>query len=221
MEALELEIANRFGTVDVRNDLPESYVHVEGLRLQPLCRKLKIKFAQALVGYEERGRNAKFGYKPEFYGVVVPSESAPKLLEAIEQRDARAAARPIVTDEMKRARKERKQQRDTQKFLEKILDDYPQIPPEEAKAIAEHTCVIGSGRVGRSNVYDFYSPVELAVRAHIRHNHTAYESILSDAIDRSMSYEERQDARSDARQQVEDEIDEVVERWSKPNVQEN
>lgn len=209
-----LTIADQFGSVDVRNKLSKSYVHIRGQRLQPLCRKLKIKYAQALVDFEERGRNARFGWSPKFDGVVVASKSANKLFQAIEERNKRTAARPVVTEEVKRQRRERKQQRDAARFVEAILERFPLIPKEEANEIAEHTCTIGSGRVGRSGVVTVYEAVELAVRAHVRHNHTDYESILYDSSEGYMSFEERQEIRRDARKQVAEKIDEVVESWS-------
>lgn len=86
-----LAIANHYGNVDVRNGLSKAYVHVLGQRLQPLCRKMGIKYAQALTGFEERGRRGKFGHSPIFDGVVVSARSAPRLLQAVKDRDERKA----------------------------------------------------------------------------------------------------------------------------------
>lgn len=91
---LRLKIANSYGNVDVRTKLSKAYVHVGGQRLQPLCRKLGIKYAQALVGFSERGPSARFGYQPQFDCVVVSARYARKLLRAIEERVERAAERP-------------------------------------------------------------------------------------------------------------------------------
>ncbi len=214
MSEMQLAIADHFGSVDVRKKLSKSYVHIKGQRLQPLCRKLKIKYALALVGFVERGRNAKFGWSPEYDGVVVSNRSVSKLLVAIQDRNARSSARPVVTEEVKRARRERKQQRDITRFIEAILKQFPQIPNEEANEIADHTCTVGSGRVGRSGVVSIDEAVELAVRAHVRHNHTDYESILDELSEGYMSFEERQEARHDAREQVAEVIDEVMGRWA-------
>lgn len=81
-----LKIANRYGNVDVRKGLSKSYRHVSGKRLQPLCRRLGIKFAPALVEFEESGPYIR----PVFDGVVVWARSAPKLLEAITARNINA-----------------------------------------------------------------------------------------------------------------------------------
>lgn len=209
-----LSIANHFGSVDVRGKLSKVYVHIRGRRLQPLCRKLKIKYANALVGFKERGRKARFGWSPELDGVVVSNRSAPKLLSAIEERQKQAASRPIVTDEARKARRERRQKQDEARFYKAILMRFPQIPPEEAKEISEHTCEIGSGRVGRSGVVGIEAAVELAVQAHVRHNHTEYDTLLYDGTEEYMTDDERQQLRFEAREQVSNRIDEILEQWS-------
>lgn len=214
MIAAHLSIADRFGAVDVRTPLSKSYVHIRGKRLQQLCRKHKIKYAEALVGFDERGNKARFGWSPKYDGVVISRRSESKLLLAIEERNARADARPIVTEEVKRVRRQRRQERDVDCFCEAILSKYPKVPPEESKEIAEHTCTIGSGRVGRSGVVGLDSAVELAVRAYVRHNHTEYELLLHDTSDGYMTAEERQEARFEARERVADTIDEILVRWS-------
>ena len=78
-----LSIVNSYGNVDVRNKLSKAYKHIRGKRLQPLCRKLGIKYAQALVEMKQSG----VYYHPVFDGVVVSARSAPKLLEAIIARN--------------------------------------------------------------------------------------------------------------------------------------
>jgi len=214
MIATPLSIADRYGSVDVRKKMSRSYVHIRGHRLQPLCRNLNIKYAEALVGFDERGHKARFGWSPKYDGVVISRRSESRLLLAIEERNARAAKRPVVTEEIKRARRKRREERDVDRFYEAILKRYPQVPPEDAKEIAEHTCTVGSGRVGRSGVVGVDSAVELAVRAHVRHNQTEYESLLYEASEGYMTAEERQEARFKAREQVADEIDEILVRWS-------
>ena len=67
----------------------QGYEHVRGERLQPLCRKLGIKFAPAFVGFNKIGSR----YYPVLYGVVVTTRSAPKLQAAINERDQAALAR--------------------------------------------------------------------------------------------------------------------------------
>lgn len=45
-------------------------------------------------------------------------------------------------------------------------------------------------------------PIELAVRAHIRHRHTNYDELLMMGWDRS-----------DARQEIIDKVEQVIEQW--------
>jgi len=91
----KLAIANEYGNVDLtRCKLPKSYVHVQGPRLQPLCRKLKIKFCEAIVGFDGYGSYDNKRFSPIKDGVVVSVKSEAKLLAAIEERQARTATRP-------------------------------------------------------------------------------------------------------------------------------
>lgn len=120
-----LSVADGHGPIDVRRGLSSGYVHVQGKRLQPLCRKLKIKFANALVRFNGRSR---FGWSPQFDGVVVSTRSAPRLLCAIEERQQRAEKRPPLTDEVRQARRERRQRKDEKRLLAAIFDMFPSIP---------------------------------------------------------------------------------------------
>ena len=67
-----------------------------------------------------------------------------------------------------------------------IVEQFPACPPEEARAIAEHTALRGSGRVGRSAAGRALDPraIELAVIAHIRHTHTNYDELLMQGTER-------------------------------------
>jgi hypothetical protein len=61
-----------------------------------------------------------------------------------------------------------------------------------------------SGRVGRSSGAKGFEqkPIELAVRAHIRHEHTNYDELLMMGWDRD-----------DARIEIMDEVELVIEKW--------
>ncbi len=85
-----------------------------------------------------------------------------------------------------------------------ILAEFPGCPREEALRVAEHTALRGSGRVGRSAAGRELDPqaIILAVVAHIRHEHTEYDSLLMRGTDRVT-----------ARTLVRDKIDSVLERW--------
>jgi hypothetical protein len=86
-----------------------------------------------------------------------------------------------------------------------ILQRHPGCPTDEARRIAEHTGRRSSGRVGRSaagRALDA-SAVDLAVIAHIRHEHTNYDELLMCGT-----------KRLDARVLVREKIDRVLAEWS-------
>jgi hypothetical protein len=86
-----------------------------------------------------------------------------------------------------------------------ILQRHPGCPADEARRIAEHTGRRSSGRVGRSaagRALDA-SAVDLAVIAHIRHEHTNYDELLM-----------RGTERLDARALVRERIERVLAEWS-------
>lgn len=199
-----LKIANAFGNIDVRKPIPQSYVHVPGKNLQPLCRKLGIKFAPALTGFRERGRRARFGYSAVMDGVVISARSADKLRVAIADREARSKPR---TPEQREAERQRRQERDTRRFAEEIRDRFPRMPEGDVIACAAHATEIGSGRVGRSSTAD--DPVLGAVIAYARHRHTDYDALL----DAGRSAGDGEFAREDARDEVREAVREVLAGW--------
>lgn len=85
-----------------------------------------------------------------------------------------------------------------------IRTQFPGCPPDEAARIAEWTCEKHSGRVGRSAAAkELDQPaLRLAVVAHIRHEHTRYDTLLMRHGDRHL-----------ARAEVAPEIDRVLQRW--------
>ena len=87
---------------------------------------------------------------------------------------------------------------------EAIRAAYPGCPPSAAKQIAAWTCEKHSGRVGRSAAAKGFDPaaLRLAVVAHIRHEHTRYDSLLMRSGDRTL-----------AREMVWLEIERILQRW--------
>ncbi len=85
-----------------------------------------------------------------------------------------------------------------------ILAGYPHCPPDEARSIAEHTGMRGSGRVGRSAAGRGFEQkaIDLAVAASVRHNHTNYDALLMSGVERST-----------ARQQIRAKIEAVLDTW--------
>lgn len=123
-----LSIANNFGDVDVQGKIPTGFQHIKGKRLQPVCRTLDIPYANALVGWA----GTKKYPKPEMDGVVVPHESAPRLIQAISEREARS--------EKRRQRETKKQEslwgqrRDEQ--LQAFIQKFPNASEETIAAYA-------------------------------------------------------------------------------------
>ena len=99
-----LHIANQYGNVSVECGVPTGYEHIRGARLQHLCRKLGIQYADALVGW---GGTQKYP-KPILDGVVVRVDCAARLRTAVTERDQRSAVR--------REREKRKQVNEEQKL---------------------------------------------------------------------------------------------------------
>jgi hypothetical protein len=151
-----LAIADAGGSVDVRKPLQAHYLHVRGARLQPICRKLKIKFAIALVGFRRSGRS----WKPVTDGVVVSARSAPKLLHALEQRSARSRASAPARARGKVKREERRRQE-----MRRVAD--LGIDPRSR-----------TGQWLLAGEIDEQEALLLAFSAEYRHVHTDYEDLL-------------------------------------------
>ncbi len=82
---------------------------------------------------------------------------------------------------------------------------FPKIPGERAEAIAQHTALRGSGRVGRSAAGRALDEraVRHAVVASVRHQETDYDALLMKGV-----------PRQEARDQIWQRIDEVLTSWS-------
>ncbi len=81
---------------------------------------------------------------------------------------------------------------------------FPGCPAHELAVIAEHTAVRGSDRVGRTELGRNLEERALtaAVIAAVRHNHTEYDSLLAQGMDRAT-----------ARQRVAGKIEEILAVW--------
>lgn len=92
------------------------------------------------------------------------------------------------------------------RFAAQIARLYPGCPEQRAQAIAGHTALRGSGRVGRSaagRVLDEQA-ITLAVLASIRHEDTDYDDLLMSGV-----------GREEARERIRPAVDRVVAAWSK------
>jgi hypothetical protein len=140
-----------------------------------------------------RGRYERQGILVEIAGL----EKAER--ECAEDAGERAAAR------VRGAQRRREQDHDLVIQMSKqILALFPNCPPDQVTAIAKHTAVRGSGRVGRTEAGRGLKEDALtaAVIAAVRHNHTQYDELLAKGVDRTT-----------ARQRVRGKIDEILESW--------
>lgn len=90
------------------------------------------------------------------------------------------------------------------RFVTEIARLFPRCPADRADAIARHTSMRGSGRVGRSAAGRSLDAkaLTLAVVASVRHEDTEYDSLLMSGV-----------PRKEARDQVRPEIDRVLDAW--------
>jgi hypothetical protein len=126
-------------------------------------------------------------------------------LEAAEQAclaDEDARLRRRERDGERRAREDVDLQA---KMAGEIARLFPRCPPERAEAIARHTALRGSGRVGRSAAGRALGEeaLTLAVVASIRHQDTDYDELLMSGV-----------PRDEARDRIRPAIDRVLATWS-------
>jgi len=138
----------------------------------------------------------------ERQGILVERAALEKAeRECVEDADERAAAR------VRGAEYRREQDRKlVVQMVKQIASLFPGCPPVEAAAIAEHTAVRGSGRVGRSQAGRNLGEraLTLAVAAAVRHNHTEYDTLLASGVDRAA-----------ARERITGEVEEILAAWRK------
>ena len=150
-------------------------------------RAVVVRFSRSRKRYERQG--------------ILVEESALERAEreCLADADARERAR-------ERAAEGRQEidERYVGEFAERLGYLFPGCPVPERRAIADHACRKYSGRVGRSAAAREFDPdaIALAVRAHVRHQHTPYDELLAGGVDRG-----------EARASVRDAVDEVIERW--------
>ncbi len=84
---------------------------------------------------------------------------------------------------------------------------FPRCPAGRAEAIARHTSLRGSGRVGRSAAGRSLGEeaITLAVVASVRHEDTEYDSLLMSGV-----------SREDARDRIRAAVDRVLTAWAQP-----
>jgi hypothetical protein len=137
----------------------------------------------------------------ERQGILV-EEAALALAEHQCMSDADARSRRRERDDARRLRVDEDFQARLAKEIGRL---FPGCPPERANAIAAHTAVRGSGRVGRSAAGRALDEpaITLAVVASVRHKDTDYDSLLMAGL-----------FRDKARDRVRPAIDRVLAAWS-------
>jgi len=131
----------------------------------------------------------------------------------VEEAALEAAEQACLADEDARLRRrerdrERRAGEDTDlqaRMAGEITRLFPRCPPERAEAIARHTALRGSGRVGRSaagRALDTEA-LTLAVVASVRHQDTSYDELLMSGV-----------PRAEARDRIRPAIDRVLAAWS-------
>ncbi len=150
-------------------------------------RAVVVRFSRARKRYERQG--------------ILVEEQALERAEAECLADATARAARQARDAERRALRDAAH---VASFAARIGELFPGCPADERSAIAEHACEVRSGRVGRTAAAKELEAgaVELALRAHVRHRHTAYDTLLAAGIDRGA-----------ARLEVSDAVEAVMDRW--------
>lgn len=113
-------------------------------------------------------------------GLWAPAQAITAAQErARETADRRARARRVAAGTRAR-RNERYEQelRDAGVAFLNFAPQYAELAQQIADGTAAHAAVVGSGRVGRTQLLTLEEKAALAARAHIRHRHTRYEDDL-------------------------------------------
>ena len=138
----------------------------------------------------------------ERQGILVEETALAKAeQECVQDADERAAARALAA--VLRGQQDRKL---VAQMIKLMAELFPGCSSTEIAAIAEHTAVRGSGRVGRSEAGRNLDEkaLALAVGAAVRHSHTPYDELLASGVDRA-----------DARQQIAGQVEEILAKWRK------
>lgn len=174
-------------------DIPKGYVEVP--TGDPfITRKIK---ALAKTVYVRMNKRKRSGYSRAI-GILATKKVVEKALNEAEATENIRAEKRVLSAVYREKREIKARGRTTQK----VLESYPNMPEDEARQIVGHAFEVGSGRVGRSSLFELDAKIDLAVKAHVRHVHTEYEELLMQGWDRE-----------EARQEVAEEIIQVIRQW--------
>ncbi|CEO59516.1 hypothetical protein PMG11_04190 [Penicillium brasilianum] len=109
-------------------------------------------------------------------GIRVPSEIHEEILAKSKETERSIASAANARDNKPRGRER-----------QLLRDQFPMMPGHILDAIVEHAFLEGSGRVGCNGYMPDGLRAQLAVEAHIRHNHTPYEVMLERGVNRELA----------------------------------
>jgi hypothetical protein len=115
-------------------------------------------------------------------GMLVTSEAVQRAASECAADASERAGRRVKYEVIRRQQDERL----VEEMTGVIQARYPGCPREEAQRIAAHTAQRGSGRVGRTAAAKSLDQraIELAVIAWVRHQHTNYDKLLMQGMER-------------------------------------
>jgi hypothetical protein len=185
----------------------------------PLCLSCADMDHLAFLGSGDAALTRRARKHSGLSAVVVRFSRARKRYERqgvlVEQDALEQAETECLADEQLRARRrgreaERRAGEDVEfqrQLAAEIVRLFPGCLAERAQAIALHTGRRGSGRVGRTAAGRALDreAVTLAVVAAVRHADTPYDELLMAGVDRD-----------EARWRIEDQVEEILERWRRP-----
>ncbi|MCU1235362.1 MAG: hypothetical protein JWP63_3329 [Candidatus Solibacter sp.] len=139
----------------------------------------------------------------ERQGLVVVEDD----LKGAEEECAADAGKREARREIDAVRRVQQDSKLTDAMSAKIRELFPGCSPAEARSIAAHTTVRGSGRVGRTEAGRSLDEraITAAAIAAIRHKHTRYDRLLMGGMERH-----------EARAAIREDVDRVLERWQAP-----
>jgi hypothetical protein len=149
------------------------------------------------VVYIEMKRSKRGGYS-HAVACWVPEGILPEV-KRVEQetQERRAATRKAA--ELSRARRHG---RELGRLTVRLGVLYPGMPEGERQEVVRRAFEVGSGRVGRTTRIEEDKRLELAVIAHVRHQHTHYDERLMAGEDREC-----------VRKEIRDDVDSIITRW--------
>ena len=145
-------------------------------RLTVTCKAHGIDYRLCFVEMKSSG-----GWSHKVHdGIYIAPIDQERLQTALEERKAYSIKSVVYRD--------RQDDKLAEQWKHELQSRFPNMPKQDADDIAFFATFRGSGRVGRSHTAE--DPIKAAVIAHIRHNHTSYDSLLESGYDRESARHE-------------------------------